>query len=109
MLNKENEMNDLKDWELGNDMDSYLFRSDSSEEVEKYEEDEEVVLNFPDPGGFDTANIVALDRVSFGYSSDKMLIEDVDLTIDMKSRIALLGRNGCGTCSCFDLRFPHCF
>ena len=37
MLNKENEMNDLKDWELGNDMDSYLFRSDSSEEVEKYD------------------------------------------------------------------------
>ena len=37
MLNKENEMNDMKDWELGNDMDSYLFRSDSSEEVEKYD------------------------------------------------------------------------
>lgn len=80
-----------------------------AEEVEKYEEDEEVVLNFPDPGGFDTANIVALDQVSFGYSSDKMLLEDVDLTIDMKSRIALLGRNGCGTSSCFVLRFPHCF
>ncbi|KAL7551403.1 hypothetical protein ACHAWF_014589 [Thalassiosira exigua] len=66
-----------------------------AEEVEAYEEDEEVVLNFPDPGGFD-GNIVSLDRVSFGYTPDKVLLEDVDLTIDMKSRVALLGRNGCG-------------
>jgi len=66
-----------------------------AEEIEEYEEDEEVVLNFPDPGSFEK-NIVTLDQVSFGYSSDKMLLEDVDLTIDMKSRVALLGRNGCG-------------
>jgi len=62
-----------------------------AEEIEEYEEDEEVVLNFPDPGSFDK-NIVTLDQVSFGYTSDKMLLEDVDLTIDMKSRVALLGR-----------------
>lgn len=66
-----------------------------AEEIEEYEEDEEVVLNFPEPGAFD-GNIVTLDQVSFGYSPDKTLLEDVDLTIDMKSRIALLGRNGCG-------------
>lgn len=66
-----------------------------AEEVEEYEEDEEVVLTFPDPGGFD-ANIVGLNQVTFGYTPDKILLEEVDLTIDMKSRIALLGRNGCG-------------
>ena len=59
------------------------------------EEDEEVVLNFPDPGGFD-GNMVSLDQVSFGYTSEHTLLKDVDLTIDMKSRVALLGRNGCG-------------
>ena len=66
-----------------------------AEEIEEYEEDEEVVLNFPDPGSFDN-NIVVLDQVTFGYNSDKILLQDVDLTIDMNSRVALLGRNGCG-------------
>ena len=66
-----------------------------AKEIEEYEEDEEVVLSFPDPGGFDSA-IVVLDQVSFSYSADKILLKDVDLTIDMKSRVALLGRNGCG-------------
>jgi len=66
-----------------------------AEEIEEYEEDDEVVLHFPDPGGFD-GNIVSLDQVNFGYSADKTLLKEVDLTIDMKSRVALLGRNGCG-------------
>ena len=66
-----------------------------AEEIEEYEEDEEVVLNFPDPGGFD-GNMVTLDRVSFGYDPARTLLEAVDLTIDMNSRVALLGRNGCG-------------
>ena len=64
-----------------------------AKEIEEYEEDEEVVLSFP--GGFDSA-IVVLEQVSFGFSVDKILLKDVDLTIDMKSRVALLGRNGCG-------------
>ena len=43
----------------------------AAKEIKEYEEDEEV-------------------------SADKILLKDVDLTIDMKSRVALLGRNGCG-------------
>jgi len=66
-----------------------------AEEVEEYQEDEEVVLNFPDPGAFDSV-IVQLELVSFGYTAERMLLENVDLSIDMKSRVALLGRNGCG-------------
>ncbi len=66
-----------------------------AKEIEEYEEDKEVVLSFPDTGGFDSA-IVVLDQVSFGNSADKILLKDVDLTIDVKSRVALLGRNGCG-------------
>eukprot|EP00986_Skeletonema_menzelii_P021516 scaffold34803_cov166-Skeletonema_menzelii.AAC.2 len=67
-----------------------------AEEIEAYEEDEEVVLNFPDPGGFDNASIVTLERVSFGYTPEKMLLENAELTIDLQSRVGLLGRNGCG-------------
>lgn len=65
------------------------------EEIEEYQEDEKVELNFPDPGGFDS-NMVTLERVTFGYSPDRILLKDVDMTVDHKSRIALLGRNGCG-------------
>jgi len=66
-----------------------------AEEVEEYVEDEKVILNFPDPGSFD-GDIVKLDRVSFGYSENKILLNRVDLSINLSSRAALLGRNGSG-------------
>jgi ATPase subunit of ABC transporter with duplicated ATPase domains len=66
-----------------------------AEEVEEYVEEDEVELNFPDPGRFD-GDIVRLERIQFGYTPDKILLDEVDLTISMKSRVALLGRNGCG-------------
>jgi ATP-binding cassette, subfamily F, member 3 len=62
-----------------------------AEEVEEVVEDEVVELKFPDPGSFDS-NILALDQASFGYSPDRLLLKDVDLTVDVNSRIALLGR-----------------
>ena len=59
-------------------------------------EDEKVTLTFPDPGSFD-GDIVKLDQVTFGYSSsDKVLLNNIDISIGIKSRIALLGRNGQG-------------
>ena len=66
-----------------------------AEEVEEYKEDEQVVLTFPDSGGFN-GNIVAIEQMTFGYSEDKLLLDNIDLTVDIKSRIAFLGRNGCG-------------
>jgi ATP-binding cassette, subfamily F, member 3 len=67
----------------------------TAEEVEEYKEDEKVELKFPDPGSFN-GDIVKLERVSFGYSSDDLLLHQIDLSINAKSRIALLGKNGCG-------------
>eukprot|EP00956_Cyclotella_meneghiniana_P041113 scaffold215099_cov69-Cyclotella_meneghiniana.AAC.4 len=66
-----------------------------AEEIEEYQEDEEVVLTFPEPGGFD-GDIVRLELMSFGYSPEYTLLKNVDLSINMSSRVALLGRNGCG-------------
>mmetsp|Transcript_44859 Transcript_44859/g.53930 ORF Transcript_44859/g.53930 Transcript_44859/m.53930 type:complete len:617 (+) Transcript_44859:425-2275(+) len=69
-----------------------------AEEVEEYVEDEDVVLTFPDPGSFD-GNILQLEQVSFGYQPEKdkpLLLQDIDMTVNVRSRIALLGRNGCG-------------
>ena len=59
--------------------------------IRQYEEDEEVVLNFPDPGGFD-GDIIQLERAKFGYDDNSTLLKDIDLTIGFKSRIALLGK-----------------
>jgi ATP-binding cassette subfamily F protein 3 len=78
---------DGKKWKASYDGDA--------EEVEEYVEEEKVELLFPDPGSFD-GEIVRLERVKFGYSPDKILLKDVDLSITLKSRVALLGRNGCG-------------
>ncbi|OEU07369.1 P-loop containing nucleoside triphosphate hydrolase protein [Fragilariopsis cylindrus CCMP1102] len=64
-------------------------------EIEEVEEEEEVVLIFPDPGSFDK-EMIQLEQVKFGYNENDILLEDVDLTIDLTSRVALLGRNGCG-------------
>ena len=66
-----------------------------AEEVEEVEEEEEVVLRFPDPGSFDK-DLIRLERVRFGYDGAAALLEGVDLTVGLDSRIALLGRNGCG-------------
>jgi len=66
-----------------------------AEEVEEVEEEEKVELNFPDCGGFD-GDVVKLDQASFGYTEDKLLLKKVDLSVNLQSRIALLGRNGCG-------------
>jgi len=66
-----------------------------AEEIEECEEDETVELIFPDPGGFN-GDIIRLEQVTFGYTDNNTLLKDIDMTIDIKERSALLGRNGCG-------------
>jgi ATPase subunit of ABC transporter with duplicated ATPase domains len=77
-----------------------------AEEVDDVDEEEAVVLEFPDPGPFDRA-IVRCQRASFSYDAPPdapppppggrtHLLADVDLSVDAKSRICLLGRNGSG-------------
>lgn len=78
---------DGKKWKSSYDGDA--------EEVEEFVEDEVITLSFPDCGSFD-GEIVRLEEVRFGYSADKIVLNNVDLSIDVKSRVALLGRNGCG-------------
>ena len=73
---------DGKKWKSSYDGDA--------DEVEEFVEDEVIELTFPDPGSFD-GDIVRLEQVKFGYSPDKILLEDVDLNIGIKSRVALLG------------------
>jgi len=58
-------------------------------------EDAELALNLH-AGGELRQNIVRLDGVSFAYPGGDELFADVDLSIDSKSRVVLLGENGQG-------------
>jgi len=78
---------DGKRWKASYDNDA--------QEVEEFVEDEKVELQFPDPGSFD-GDIAVLDQATFYYNENNVLLRDVDMTINLKSRVALLGRNGQG-------------
>jgi ATP-binding cassette subfamily F protein 3 len=69
------------------------------EEVEAIEEDGEVVFNLPAPYAvFDPSDaLISIQNVSFSWSeSEPPLFEEVDFSITASSRVAIMGRNGCG-------------
>ncbi|ODV96233.1 hypothetical protein PACTADRAFT_33411 [Pachysolen tannophilus NRRL Y-2460] len=63
--------------------------------LEAPEEIKSVSFKFPNPEKL-SPPILRLQEVTFGYSPDKLLLKDVDMDIQMDSRIALVGGNGCG-------------
>jgi ABC-type multidrug transport system fused ATPase/permease subunit len=42
--------------------------------------------------------VLMYTQVAFGYSPDKILYRDVDLGVDLDSRVAIVGPNGAGVC-----------
>jgi ATP-binding cassette subfamily F protein 3 len=63
--------------------------------LEAPEEERTVTFKFPDPDKL-SPPIIQLQDVTFGYSPDRLLLNQVDLSVGMESRIALVGGNGCG-------------
>ena len=65
-------------------------------EVDKVEEDSELVLYFPKPNGVfeQNENLISIKNVSFGWPNGDPLFTNVDFTISPRSRIAILGKNG---------------
>mmetsp|Transcript_41752 Transcript_41752/g.104344 ORF Transcript_41752/g.104344 Transcript_41752/m.104344 type:complete len:753 (+) Transcript_41752:38-2296(+) len=59
------------------------------------EEDEDLALSLQGGGELELP-VAKLEDVAFGYSEDKMLFKGVNMCIDGKSRICLLGENGAG-------------
>jgi ATPase subunit of ABC transporter with duplicated ATPase domains len=54
-------------------------------------------FSFPEPDQLRSGGpLVQLNSVSFGYTPDKPLFEDVTLEITLTSKIGLVGKNGCG-------------
>lgn len=52
-------------------------------------------MSFSDPEQL-TPPILQFENVSFGFTPDKLLFKDIDLNVDMDSRVALVGANGAG-------------
>lgn len=63
--------------------------------LEPPEDDKVVTFKFPDPDNL-SPPILQMQNVSFGYTPDKVLLKNVDLDVQMDSRIAFCGGNGTG-------------
>lgn len=59
------------------------------------EEEKTITFSFPEPDKL-SPPIIQLQDVTFGYDPQKLLLKDVDLDVQLDSRIALVGGNGCG-------------
>ncbi|ODV80400.1 ATP-binding cassette family, regulator of translational elongation [Suhomyces tanzawaensis NRRL Y-17324] len=63
--------------------------------LEAPEDDKVVTFKFPDPEKL-SPPILRLQGVTFGYTPDKILLRNVDMDVQMDSRIAFCGGNGTG-------------
>jgi len=65
------------------------------DELEDVMEDAQFRLEFPPCNPID-GTLLASEDISFGYSKEKVLLHDVSVHVDMKSRIGIMGANGAG-------------
>mmetsp|Transcript_5074 Transcript_5074/g.5698 ORF Transcript_5074/g.5698 Transcript_5074/m.5698 type:complete len:753 (-) Transcript_5074:39-2297(-) len=63
--------------------------------LEPPEDDKVVTFKFPDPDNI-SPPILRMEDVTFGYDPSKILLKNVDLDVQMNSRIAFCGGNGTG-------------
>ncbi|AAS52653.1 AEL032Wp [Eremothecium gossypii ATCC 10895] len=63
--------------------------------LEPPEEEKSITFKFADCEKL-SPPIIQLQDVSFGYDESQLLLKDVNLDVQMDSRIALVGANGCG-------------
>lgn len=63
--------------------------------LEPPEDDKVISFKFPDPDGL-SPPILQMHSVAFGYTPEKVLLQNVDMDIQMDSRVAFCGGNGTG-------------
>lgn len=63
--------------------------------LEPPEDDKVISFKFPDPDGL-SPPILQMHDVGFGYTPEKILLKNVDMDVQMDSRIAFCGGNGTG-------------
>ena len=69
-----------------------MMRSGLTEKVEK---EKPLDFNFYDPGAL-SPPVLQCNQISFGYPGCELLYANVDMAIDLDSRVALVGPNGAG-------------
>jgi ATP-binding cassette subfamily F protein 3 len=75
-----------------------------AQKVQIERDDPALKLKFPDPtwppGLSKTSPLIRLDEVSFGYDANEpFLLHDLTLNLTRGSKVALVGKNGCGKTS----------
>lgn len=63
--------------------------------LEPPEDDKIITFKFPDPDSL-SPPILQMHEVTFGYTPEKILLKNVELDVQMNSRIAFCGGNGTG-------------
>lgn len=76
---------------------------DKMEKIEKVEEERDIIWTFPDPEPLRKEEIVNISHMSFGYEGGELLMKGVNLRMDLKSRVGVLGLNGSGKSSLIKL------
>ncbi|WWC66737.1 uncharacterized protein I206_100642 [Kwoniella pini CBS 10737] len=64
-------------------------------ELEPPEQDDSESFKFPDPEKI-SPPLLQLDEATFGYSPEKIILQNVNIDVQMDSRIAVIGPNGAG-------------
>ena len=65
------------------------------EEVDAVEMEGPVILRFPNPETL-SPPVLQLDDVSFSYTSDRVLLKNINLNANFNSRTVIVGDNGAG-------------
>ena len=73
---------------------SRIKQMNKMEIVEEILEDPTCIFIFPEPTKINPP-VLRLDNADLGYNG-KVILEKINLSVDMSSRIALVGSNGCG-------------
>ena len=74
---------------------SRIKQLEKMQEIDTVIDDAEVNLTFPEVETLDSS-IVSFQDITFGYDESKILFKNLSFALSMDSRIALVGRNGCG-------------
>lgn len=74
---------------------SRIKKLEKMELVPEIIQDPTVTMSFAEPEQL-SPPILQFEGVTFGYTPDKLLFKNLDLNIDMESRVALVGANGAG-------------
>ncbi len=67
------------------------------QKVEDVVEEEKITFSLPDPTAIGSPILLQVESVSFGYDlTHPLVLANVDFSIDIKTRIGILGPNGAG-------------